>query len=257
MPQSIVQVENLNLTYKSLHAVQNVSFSVKPGEILAIIGQNGSGKTSTVECVEGLRKPDSGFIQVFGKNPWQHRSEVYKEMGVQLQEAEYPSKIRVEEQCRLFASFYERPADWNLLLTQMGLDGKRKHPIHKLSGGEKQRLSILLSLMGRPKLLILDELTTGLDPEVRQNMWISFENIRKGGVSIIMVSHYLDEVEALADKILYLEKGRQQFFGTKKGFREYVKSRIPQNQWEENCSLEKLYLMIAPKTAGLTMEGIM
>lgn len=257
MPQSIVQVENLNLTYKSLHAVQNVSFSVKPGEILAIIGQNGSGKTSTVECVEGLRKPDSGFIQVFGKNPWQHRSEVYKEMGVQLQEAEYPSKIKVEEQCRLFASFYERPADWNLLLTQMGLDGKRKRPIHKLSGGEKQRLSILLSLMGRPKLLILDELTTGLDPEVRQNMWISFENIRKGGVSIIMVSHYLDEVETLADKILYLEKGRQQFFGTKKGFREYVKSRIPQNQWEENCSLEKLYLMIAPKTAGLTMEGIM
>lgn len=257
MPQSIVQVENLNLTYKSLHAVQNVSFSVKPGEILAIIGQNGSGKTSTVECVEGLRKPDSGFIQVFGKNPWQHRSEVYKEMGVQLQEAEYPSKIRVEEQCRLFASFYERPADWNLLLTQMGLDGKRKRPIHKLSGGEKQRLSILLSLMGRPKLLILDELTTGLDPEVRQNMWISFENIRKGGVSIIMVSHYLDEVETLADKILYLEKGRQQFFGTKKGFREYVKSRIPQNQWEENCSLEKLYLMIAPKTTGLTMEGIM
>ena len=257
MPQSIVQVENLNLTYKSLHAVQNVSFSVKPGEILAIIWQNGSGKTSTVECVEGLRKPDSGFIQVFGKNPWQHRSEVYKEMGVQLQEAEYPSKIRVEEQCRLFASFYERPADWNLLLTQMGLDGKRKRPIHKLSGGEKQRLSILLSLMGRPKLLILDELTTGLDPEVRQNMWISFENIRKGGVSIIMVSHYLDEVETLADKILYLEKGRQQFFGTKKGFREYVKSRIPQNQWEENCSLEKLYLMIAPKTAGLTMEGIM
>ena len=257
MPQSIVQVENLNLTYKSLHAVQNVSVSVKPGEILAIIGQNGSGKTSTVECVEGLRKPDSGFIQVFGKNPWQHRSEVYKEMGVQLQEAEYPSKIRVEEQCRLFASFYERPADWNLLLTQMGLDGKRKRPIHKLSGGEKQRLSILLSLMGRPKLLILDELTTGLDPEVRQNMWISFENIRKGGVSIIMVSHYLDEVETLADKILYLEKGRQQFFGTKKGFREYVKSRIPQNQWEENCSLEKLYLMIAPKTAGLTMEGIM
>lgn len=257
MPQSIVQVENLNLTYKSLHAVQNVSFSVKPGEILAIIGQNGSGKTSTVECVEGLRKPDSGFIQVFGKNPWQHRSEVYKEMGVQLQEAEYPSKIRVEEQCRLFASFYERPADWNLLLTQMGLDGKRKCPIHKLSGGEKQRLSILLSLMGRPKLLILDELTTGLDPEVRQNMWISFENIRKGGVSIIMVSHYLDEVEALADKILYLEKGRQQFFGTKQGFREYAKSRIPQNQWEENCSLEKLYLMIAPKTTGLTMEGIL
>ncbi len=257
MSQTIVQVENLNLTYKSLHAVQNVSFSVKSGEILAVIGQNGSGKTSTVECVEGLRKPDSGLIQVFGQDPWLHRGEVYKEMGVQLQETEYPSRIRVEEQCRLFASFYERPADWNLLLTQMGLDEKRKLPIHKLSGGEKQRLSILLSLIGCPKLLVLDELTTGLDPEVRQNMWISFENIRKGGVAIIMVSHYLDEVEALADKILYLEKGKQQFFGTQQGFRKYAKSRISHDEWKENFSLEKLYLKLAPKTTGLTMEGIL
>lgn len=257
MSQGIVQVENLNLAYKGLRAVQNVSFQIKSGEILAIIGQNGSGKTSTVECIEGLRKPDSGLVQVFGKAPWLHRSEIYKEMGIQLQEVEYPSKIRVEEQCRLFASFYERPADWDLLLTQLGLDKKRKQPIHKLSGGEKQRLSILLSLMGRPKLLVLDELTTGLDPEVRQNMWISFENIRKNGVAIIMVSHYLDEVEALADKILYLEKGKQQFFGTQQGFREYVKSLIPQNEWKDNYSLEKLYLMIAPKTTGLTMEGIL
>lgn len=257
MSQEIVHVENLNLAYKSLHAVQNVSFSVKSGEIIAVIGQNGSGKTSTVECIEGLRKPDSGLIRVFGKDPWLYRSKVYKEMGVQLQEAEYPLKIRVEEQCRLFASFYERPANWDLLLTQMGLDKKRKHPIHKLSGGEKQRLSILLSLIGRPKLLVLDELTTGLDPEVRQNMWISFENIKKSGVAIIMVSHYLDEVEALADKILYLEKGKQQFFGTQQEFREYVKVRLPQDKWEDNFSLEKLYLMIAPKTTGLTMEGIL
>lgn len=257
MSQAIVHVENLNLSYKGLHAVQNVSFSVKSGEIVAVIGQNGSGKTSAVECIEGLRKPDSGLIRVFGKDPWLHRSKVYKEMGVQLQEAEYPSKIRVEEQCRLFASFYERPADWDLLLTQMGLDEKRKCPIHKLSGGEKQRLSILLSLMGRPRLLVLDELTTGLDPEVRRNMWISFENIRKSGVAIIMVSHYLDEVETLADKILYLEKGEQRFFGTQREFREYVKEQIPQDEWEEDLSLEKLYLMIAPKTAGFTMEGIL
>ena len=245
------------MAYKNIRAVQEVSFSVKPGEILAVIGQNGSGKTSAVECIEGLRKPDSGLIRVFGKDPWLHRCEVYKEMGVQLQEAEYPLKIRVEEQCRLFASFYDRPADWNLLLTQLGLDGKRKRLVHKLSGGEKQRLSILLSLIGRPKLLILDELTTGLDPEVRQNMWASFENIRKNGVAIIMVSHYLDEVEALADKILYLEKGTQQFFGTQQGFREYARCHIAPNEWNETHSLEKLYLMIAPKTTGLTMEGIL
>lgn len=257
MPQEIVKVENLNITYKGLHAVANVSFSVNEGEILAVIGQNGSGKTSTVECMEGLRKPDSGLIRVFGKDPWVNRSEVYNLMGVQLQESEYPMKIRVEETCRLFAGFYERPADWNLLLTQMGLDNKRKCPVSKLSGGEKQRLSVLLSLIGRPKLLALDELTTGLDPEVRQNMWISFENIKKSGVAIVMVSHYLDEVEALADKILYLEKGKQQFFGTKQGFRDYVKSRISTDEWEETLTLEKLYLLIAPKTTGLTMDGIL
>ena len=257
MSQTIVQVENLNLSYKNIKAVQNISFSVKPGEILAVIGQNGSGKTSTVECIEGLRKPDSGSIQVFGKDPWLHRQEVYKEMGVQLQESEYPPKIKVEEQCKLFASFYERPADWELLLKQLGLEEKRKRPIHKLSGGEKQRLSILLSLMGRPKLLILDELTTGLDPEVRQNMWAGFCNIKESGVAIIMVSHYLDEVETLADKILYLEKGKQKFLGTKKDFREYAKSQVPQEEWEKNLSLERLYLMIAPKTTGLTIEGIM
>lgn len=257
MTQEIVRVEHLNLAYKSLRAVRDVSFDVKSGEILAVIGQNGSGKTSTVECVEGLRKPDSGRIRVFGKDPWRNRSEVYREMGVQLQEAEYPFKIRVEEICGLFASFYEWPADWNLLLAQMGLDEKRKRPLYKLSGGEKQRLSILLSLMGRPKLLVLDELTTGLDPEVRQNMWVSFVKIRKSGVAILMVSHYLDEVEALADKILYLEKGTQQFFGTQQGFKEYAKSRISPEEWEENLSLEKLYLMLAPKTEGLTMEGIL
>lgn len=257
MAETVIQVEHLRLSYRKVQAVQDVTFSAEEGEILAVIGQNGSGKTSTVECIEGLRKPDSGIIRVFGKDPWRQRGEVYKKMGVQLQETEYPLKIRVEEQCRLFASFYERPADWELLLSQLGLAGKRKRQIRKLSGGEKQRLSVLLALMGRPKLLILDELTTGLDPEARQSMWRSLESIQKGGVAIILVSHYLDEVERLADKILYLEKGEQCFFGTKQGFREYAKSRIPREKWKEDYSLEQIYLLLAPETKGLTMEGIL
>ncbi|MDE5893713.1 MAG: ABC transporter ATP-binding protein [Acetatifactor sp.] len=252
----IVQVENLSLTYRNVRAVRDVSFTVEPGQILAVIGENGSGKTSTVECVEGLRRPDSGSVRVFGMDPWKQRREVYRRMGVQLQETAYPSKIRVEEQCELFASFYDRPADWRLLLSQLDLEEKKKRPIGKLSGGERQRLSILLALMGRPGLLVIDELTTGLDPQVRQSMWASFENIRKSGAAILMVSHYLDEVEALADKILYLEKGRQMFYGTQQGFREYVKSRVPEEEWPEDGTLEKLYLLIAPKTRGLTMEGI-
>lgn len=257
MAEAIIQVEKLNLAYRNIRAVQDVSFSVRPGEILAVIGSNGSGKTSTVECVEGLRKPDRGIVRVFGKDPWQHRSEVYKSMGVQLQETEYPSKIRVGELCRLFAGFYDRPADWNALLSQMDLGEKRNRRVSKLSGGERQRLSVLLSLMGRPKLIVMDELTTGLDPEARQKMQVSFENIRNSGVAIVMVSHYLDEVEALADHILYLEKGRQRFFGTKQGFREYVKGRIPETEWDDALSLEKLYLLLTPKQKGISMEGLL
>lgn len=257
MSQIIVQVEHLNLSYKNVRAVQDVSFTIESGEVLAVIGSNGSGKTSTIECVEGLRKPDSGSVLVFGQNPRLHRKDIYTKMGVQLQETEYPAKIRVEELCRLFANFYERPADWERLLPQLNLEEKKKRTVSKLSGGEKQRLSVVLALMGRPKLLILDELTTGLDPEVRQNMWTTFRAVRENGVAILLVSHYLDEVEALADKILYLEKGRQQFFGSKQEFRQWAKELIPPAQWQEDCSLEKLYLQIVPKTESITMEGIL
>lgn len=257
MSQVIVQTEHLHLSYKKVKAVQDVSFTIQSGEVLAVIGSNGSGKTSTIECVEGLRKPDSGSIQVFGKDPLLHRAEIYQKIGIQLQETEYPAKIRVEELCRLYAGFYERPADWKALLSQMNLEEKKKRAVSKLSGGEKQRLSVLLALMGRPKLLILDELTTGLDPEVRQNMWETFRTIRDNGVAILLVSHYLDEVEALADRMLYLEKGKQQFFGTQGEFRAWAKTRIaPENQ-QENDTLEKLYLKIVPKTTGITMEGIL
>lgn len=226
MSQVIVHAKHLYLSYKEVKAVQDVSFTIQSGEVLAVIGSNGSGKTSTIECVEGLRKPDSGSIQVFGKDPLLHRGEIYRKIGIQLQETEYPAKIRVEELCRLYAGFYERPADWK-------------------------------ALMGRPKLLILDELTTGLDPEVRQNMWETFRTIRDNGVAILLVSHYLDEVEALADRMLYLEKGKQQFFGTQEEFCAWAKTRIaPENQ-QENDTLEKLYLKIVPKTTGITMEGIL
>lgn len=111
--------------------------------------------------------------------------------------------------------------------------------------------------MGRPKLLILDELTTGLDSEVRQNMWATFRAVRESGAAILLVSHYLDEVEALADKILYLEKGRQRFFGSRQEFCQWAKKRIPPDQWQDNCSLEKLYLQLVPKTESITMEDIL
>lgn len=257
MQEKIVEVKNLSLSYKNIKAINDVTFSVEPGEIVAIIGSNGSGKTSTVECIEGLKTPDSGKIEVFGLNPLLSRTKLYKKMGVQLQETTFPPRIKVDELCALFASFYENPADWNTLLRELNLEGKRKRFVNKLSGGEKQRLSILLSLMGRPRLLILDELTTGLDPEVRVNMWSSIKDIRTNGISVIMVSHYLDEVEALSDKILYLEKGNQKFFGTQEAFRQYARSQISTDKWNEKDSLEKIYLLLSPKTNGISMEGIL
>lgn len=257
MSQAIVRVEHLNLAYKNVRALKDVSFTVEPGEVLAVIGPNGSGKTSAVECVEGLRRPESGCVRVFGKDPWQHRKEVYQSMGVQLQETEYPAKMQVGELCQLFASFYQHPAGWERLLPQMNLEDKKKRAVSKLSGGEKQRLSVLLALMGRPRLLVLDELTTGLDPEVRQNMWATFRAVREKGVAILLVSHYMDEVEALAGHILYLEKGQQKFCGSQQEFRYWAKERIPRDQWQEGCSLEKLYLQIVPKTEGIAMEGIL
>ena len=178
MDKTLVEIDGLRLDYGAVCAVKDVSFRMKAGEILAVIGPNGSGKTSTVECVEGLRRPTSGSVQVFGVNPLKNRSQVYREMGIQLQEAEYPDKIKVKELCGLFASFYENPADWHLLLQQLGLGEKAGRAVKKLSGGEKQRLSVLLALLPRPRLLILDELTTGLDPEIRHGLWESLRRIK-------------------------------------------------------------------------------
>lgn len=257
MPNEILEVKNLNLSYKGVQAVRDVSFSVQPGEVLAIIGPNGSGKTSAVECVEGLRRPDSGDIRVFGMNPLHERSKVYEKMGVQLQDVQYPARIRVNELCRLFASFYDRPINWEKLLPQVNLADKQKRLVSKLSGGEKQRLSLVLALMGRPRLLVLDELTTGLDPEVRQNMWATFETVRENGVAIVLVSHYMDEAQALADTILYLENAKQMFCGSLPEFRMWAKQRIGADAWSDMLSLEQLYLQIVPRTAGIRAEDVL
>ena len=141
MDKTLVEIDGLRLDYGAVCAVKDVSFHMKAGEILAVIGPNGSGKTSTVECVEGLRRPTSGSVQVFGVNPLKNRSQVYREMGIQLQEAEYPDKIKVKELCGLFASFYENPADWHLLLKQLGLEEKDKKRIVMIGNNLKKDIA--------------------------------------------------------------------------------------------------------------------
>ena len=253
MENILVKVEDISIQYKSITAVKNLSFDVKYGEIFAIIGPNGAGKTSAVECIEGLRQPTSGEIKVFGMTPHKNRKYIYQKIGIQLQEADYPDKIKVHELCKYYAAFYENPADWRLLLQQLDLEKRAKTLVKKLSGGEKRKLSILLALLPKPQLLILDELTTGLDPEARRMIWQSLAHIRDSGTSIILVSHYLDEIEYLANRLLYLVDGENKFVGTLKEFRQFAKKQLAE-KWNEQYTLEQIYLHLSPKKSNLRLE---
>jgi ABC-2 type transport system ATP-binding protein len=240
--------------YGQTLAVDGLSFAVNEGEVLAVIGPNGSGKTSAVECLEGLRPPTRGTVHVFGLDPHAERRAVYAQLGVQLQDVSYPDRIKVGELCRLFASFYRQPADWRTLLEQLGLGDKAKRSVDKLSGGERQRLSILLALLPRPRMLILDELTTGLDPEVRRSLWRSLKELRAAGLGILLVSHSMDEVEALADRVLFMLAGKALYYGELPGLRTYAQAVLPSHEYDPRMSLEDLYLSLVPKRSALTME---
>ena len=175
---NVIEVTNLVKRYGDHTAVDGVSFTVEEGEIFAILGPNGAGKTTTVESIGGLRTPDSGTISVLGLDPRRDRDELHRVVGVQLQESELPDHIRVWEAMDLYASFYAEPARLGQLLDDLGLADKRKTAFGKLSGGQKQRLSIALALIGNPRIAILDELTTGLDPQARRDTWQLIEDVR-------------------------------------------------------------------------------
>jgi ABC-2 type transport system ATP-binding protein len=205
---NVIEVTNLVKHYGDRTAVDGVSFSVEEGEIFAILGPNGAGKTTTVESIGGLRTPDSGTISVLGLDPRRDRDELRRVVGVQLQESELPDQIKVWEAIDLYASFYADPRDGEQLLTDLGLADSRKVKFGKLSGGQKQRLSVALALIGNPKIAILDELTTGLDPQARRDTWQLIEDVRDSGVTVILVTHFMEEAERLADRIAVIDEGR-------------------------------------------------
>ncbi len=205
---SIVEVEGLRKTYGTKIAVEEVSFAVEEGEIFGILGPNGAGKTTTVECVSGLRSADGGAVRVFGLDPVRDRAAVVAALGVQLQHSELQADLRVDEALRLFGSFYENPADWRELLDILGLAAQAKTRFGKLSGGQQQRLSIALALIGNPKVAILDELTTGLDPAARRDTWGLIESARERGVTIVLVTHFMAEAERLCDRVAVIDAGR-------------------------------------------------
>ena len=166
---TVIDVEHVHKQYGEKVAVDDVSFTVEEGEIFGILGRNGAGKTTTVECVVGLRRPDGGQVRVLGMDPQRDGHELRQQVGVQLQESDLPDKLTVAEAIDLYASFYRAPADGRAMLELLGLADKRNTRYKKLSGGQKQRLSIALALIGRPRIAVLNELTTGLDPAARRD----------------------------------------------------------------------------------------
>ena len=205
---AVIEVQHLHKRYGDTVAVGDVSFTVHEGEIFGILGPNGAGKTTTVECIEGLREPDRGEISVLGLEPLRDRAELTQRLGVQLQESRLPDQLRVAEALELFGSFYSGPADWRELVEVLGLSGKAATPFRKLSGGQKQRLSIALALVGNPRVAVLDELTTGLDPQARRDTWDLIEGIRDRGVTIVLVTHFMEEAERLCDRVALIDAGQ-------------------------------------------------
>jgi ABC-2 type transport system ATP-binding protein len=204
----VIEVQGLHKEYGATVAVDDVSFSVREGEIFGILGPNGAGKTTTVECVEGLRVPDRGSVSVLGLDPRRDRAELTQVLGVQLQDSQMPERLKVAEALDLYSSFYRSPANWRALMDQLGLADKATTPFKKLSGGQKQRLSIALALVGNPKVAVLDELTTGLDPQARRDTWELIEGIRDRGVTIVLVSHFMEEAERLCDRVALIDSGK-------------------------------------------------
>lgn len=212
--EKTIEVNHLCKAYGRVNAVNDICFSVRRGEIFGLLGANGAGKSTVIECILGTKKYHSGSVAILGMNPVTERKKVFEQVGVQFQEANYQDQIRVGELCEVTASLYKTHSDYRLLLSQFDLTDKIKSPVRELSGGQKQRLFIVLALIPAPEVIFFDELTTGLDPKARRDVWKSLSELKGKGMTILLSSHFMDEVEALCDRIMILKKGECIFCGT-------------------------------------------
>ncbi|MBU5484284.1 ABC transporter ATP-binding protein [Clostridium sp. MSJ-11] len=210
----VIKVHNLYKSYGDVQVVKDVSLTVKKGEVFGLLGANGAGKSTTIECILGTKNFDGGQVSILGMNPQKERKQLFQKVGVQFQESNYQDKITVKELCEITEVLYKNPLDFNKLLEQFDLQHKVKNLVSELSGGEKQRLFIILALIPNPEVVFLDELTTGLDVKSRRDMWKYLLNLKKEGLTIFLTSHFMDEVEVLCDKICILKNGVIDFYGT-------------------------------------------
>src|SRR5215469_3536254 len=249
-----VEVAHLRKTYGTLVAVDDVSFSVAEGEIFGILGPNGAGKTTAIECAIGLRQPDAGTIRLLGLDPRADRDKVHEIVGVQLQAGALPGKLRVGEILEEYRSFYRDPGDVGELLEVLGLAGKRGDFYRSLSGGQRQRLSVALALIGRPRIAVLDEMTTGLDPKARRDTWELIEGIRGRGVTIVLVTHFMEEAERLCDRVALIDSGRVVALDTPASLADRARGGksvrfLPSAPFDEKLLTE------LPEVIGLEHEG--
>ena len=250
----VIEVDHLVKTYDSTNVVDGVSFNVEAGEIFGIVGPNGAGKTTTVESVVGLRRPDGGSIRVLGLDPIRDRYELTQRVGAQLQESRLQDKIRVGEALELYASFYRDPVDWRELIERLGLDGKAHAKYSDLSGGPKQRLSVALALVGSPEIAVLDELTTGLDPQARRSTWDTIEQIRDDGVTVVLVTHFMEEAERLCDRVMVIDGGRVTAIDSPAGL---VRQIGPEQRlrFRPSAPIEDRLLLDLPEVVALHHDG--
>ena len=209
-----VFVQGLTKAYNGKTVINHLNLSVKSGTVFGLLGANGAGKSTTIECILGTKQSDAGTVRLLGQNPGQNRRELFERVGVQFQEGNYNNEIRVSELCEETASLYRDPADWRALCEQFGIGDKQSAAVKSLSGGERQRLFIVLALLPKPEVVFLDELTTGLDARARRGVWKTLEALKENGLTIFLTSHFMDEVEALCDEICILRKGTAVFRGT-------------------------------------------
>jgi ABC-2 type transport system ATP-binding protein len=206
--KNAITIESVTKAFGNLRALDNVSLEIGRGEIFGIIGPNGAGKTTLVNLITGMLAPDSGMVRTLGLDPIREERELREVLGVQFQEAELPELILVREALELYSSFYRAPRPLEPLAIEWGLGEKLTTRFGKLSGGQKQRLFICLALLNNPELVVLDELTTGLDPQARHMSWDLVRRIRDNGTTVLLVTHFMDEAEALCDRIALVDAGR-------------------------------------------------